>query len=327
MKVLIVGFGAIGRRHYKNLLKIKGMKIIICTKRKNLQIKNNDVKIISDIDNCLKENPDVGFITNETAFHVSTAIKLANQGLDLFIEKPLSNSTSGIKKLNKIVKKRKIITQMGCNLRFHNCIKKIRKLIIEEKIGKIISVQCENGSYLPDWHPYEDYRKSYAGKNNLGGGIIFTMIHEIDYLYWMFGYPKLVASISGKFSNLSISADDYSASLIEFKKKIIAELHLDFFQRPQERGCKIKGTKGIITWESEQNKVMVYFNKKKKWEVLFHDRNHERNQMYIDEIKHFFKCVKNREQTINNLEAGIETMNIALAIKRSSIKRKFVEMV
>ena len=127
MKVLIVGFGAIGRRHYKNLLKIKGMKIIICTKRKNLQIKNNDVKIISDIDNCLKENPDVGFITNETAFHVSTAIKLANQGLDLFIEKPLSNSTSGIKKLNKIVKKRKIITQMGCNLRFHNCIKKILK--------------------------------------------------------------------------------------------------------------------------------------------------------------------------------------------------------
>ena len=327
MKVLIVGFGAIAKRHYENLLKIKGVQIIICTKRNNLQIKNNDVEIFSKIDDCLKQNPDVGFITNETSFHVDTAIKLAKQGLDLFIEKPLSDSTSNIKKLRKIVKEKKIITQMGCNLRFHHCIKKIRKLIIEDKIGKIISIQCENGSYLPDWHPNEDYKKSYAGKSKFGGGIIFTMIHEIDYLYWMFGYPRSVVSISGKFSNLKISADDYSASLIEFNKKIIAELHLDFFQRPQERSCKIKGTKGTITWNSDQNKVIAYMNKKKKWQVLLHDKNHVRNQMYIDEIKHFFRCVKKREQTLNNLESGIETMKIALAIKQSSNKRKFVKIL
>ncbi len=327
MKVLIVGYGSIGKRHVNNLLKYTNSEITIWSKRNDLKsLKKKNIKIFKSLDKCLSEKPDIAFITNETAYHVPISIKLAKAGLDLFIEKPLSNSMKSISTLNKIVKQKKLVIQMGYNLRFHKCINKICQLVKEKKIGRIISVQAENGSYLPDWHPYEDYRKGYAGKKKLGGGIILTQIHDVDYLYWIFGNPKSVFSITGKFSNLDISVEDYSASIIQFKNKITAELHLDFFQGPEYRRCKIKGTNGIIFWNSVNNEVKLYNNRKKRWETNLKLKNYERNQMYMDEIKHFLKCVKNRKKTISSLEDGIKTMNIALAMKKSAKHKKIIKL-
>ena len=327
MKILVVGYGSIGKRHVKNILKHTNHQIIICTKRQDLSSLNQKrIKIFDTLQKCLNENPEIGFITNETAYHISTAKQLAKEGIDLFIEKPLSDSRKDIKILQKIVKQKKLVTQMGYNLRFHKCIIQIQKLIIQNKIGKIISIQAENGSYFPDWHPHEDYKISYAGKKRLGGGIVLTQIHDIDYLSSFFGQPKSIFSFMGKFSDLKISGEDYCASIIRFRNNITAELHLDFFQGPEFRGCKIKGTNGIITWNSLDNEIKFFNNKKKKWEIIFKIKKFERNQMYIDELKHFLKCVKNRKKTINGLDNGIKTLNIALAMKESSAKSKVIEL-
>ena len=188
MKVLIIGYGSIGKRHIDNLISLTNCKIIVCTKQKqDNYLKKRNCTVISSITNCIKEKPDIVFITNETKFHVNTAIKLAKFGIPLFIEKPLSNSMNRVNELESIVKENKIVTMVGCNFRFHPCIKRLKKLISSNKIGKIISVHSENGSFLPDWHPYENYSKGYAGRVDLGGGAALTNIHEIDYLYWLFG--------------------------------------------------------------------------------------------------------------------------------------------
>ena len=258
-KILIIGYGSIGKRHTQNILTHTQHEIIIFTKRKDVDsFKKKRVKVFHNLQKCLSEKPEIGFITNETAYHIPIAIKLARAGLDLFIEKPLSDSIKGVQTLRKIVKQKKLITQMGYHLRFHDCIIKIHELIKQKKIGRVISIQAENGSYLPDWHPYEDYRYGYAAKKKLGGGVVLTQIHDVDYLYWIFGSPKSVFSVTGKFSNLDISVEDYSASIIQFKNKITAELHLDFFQGLEYRRIKIKGTDGIIFWDSQENTIKVY---------------------------------------------------------------------
>jgi len=325
-RILIVGYGSIGKRHVRNILNYTNSNIIIFTKRSDLDFKTNRVTVSDSLDYCLLQKPNIGFICNETSFHVSTALQLAKAGLDLFLEKPLSDSIKGVNDLKRIVNKKRLITQMGYHMRFHDCIIKIRKLIKQKKIGRVISIQSENGSYFPDWHPYEDYTKSYAGKKRLGGGIILTQIHDIDYLYWFFGKPKSIFSFAGKLSDLKITSEDYSASIIQFPNRVTVELHLDFFQGPEYRRCKIKGTNGIIEWNSNENKIKFFNNKKKKWEIILNFNTYERNQLYIDEIKHFFKCVKTRKKTINPLEEGIKTLNIALAMKKSSETKKLIDM-
>jgi len=325
-KILVVGYGSIGKRHVENLLSISNLEIIVCTKRNDINKLKKHTKVYHTINQSLKEKPDIGIIANETSLHIPTAIKLAKEGLDLFLEKPLSNSLKDVEKLHAIVKKKKLITQMGCNLRFHPCIKKIKSLIEQQKIGKIISAQVQNCSYLPDYHPWEDYRKGYAARKDLGGGVILTQIHEIDYMYWFFQDVENVISMSGKLSDLDIKVEDYVSSLLKFRNKIIGELHMDYFQRPDFRSCKIRGTKGEIYWNSDNNCVNIYNMNKKRWETELEVKNYERNFSYIEQLKHFLKCIKHRKETINDLEQGITTLKIALAIKKASKLMKSVSV-
>ena len=329
-KVLIAGYGSIGKRHIENFLQFKDIQLTVYTKRNDLQLlKKEGIKVSSSLTECLKEKQDIGVVTNETSLHIPIAIKLAKEGLDLFLEKPLSNSLKDIEKLRAIVKKNKLITQMGCNLRFHPCIKKIKNLIEQQKIGKIISAQVQCCSYLPDYHRWEDYRKSYAARKDLGGGVILTQIHEIDYMYWFFQEVENVISMSGKFSDLDVTAEDYAPSLLKFKNKIIGELHLDYFQRPEFRSCKIRGTKGEIYWDSVDNCVDVFNMNKKRWETKFDSgfsNNLDTYSSYVEELKHFLKCVKRRKETINDLEQGVTTLKIALAIKKASKLMKSVNV-
>ncbi len=323
LKVAIIGYGSIGKRHVSNLLKISNVEIIICTKQKIKNPSIKKIKIVKSISDCLKEKPDIGIISNESSHHIKDAIKLANGGIDLFIEKPLSSSLIGTKELLRIIRKKNLITQMGCQLRFHKCVKEIKRLISSKKLGKVISVRSECGSFLPDWHPNEDYSKSYAARKELGGGVVLTNIHEIDYLYWFFGNVSKVFSITGNYSELKISADDLCAGILEFKNNIIAELHLDYFQKPDFRSCKIIGTKGTVIWDSNTNNVMLYDNNKNKWIKILKWTKYDRNLMFKEEIKHFLDCVKKRKTTINPIEKdGLDTLKIALAIIKSSKSRK-----
>ncbi|NQV77321.1 MAG: Gfo/Idh/MocA family oxidoreductase [Lutibacter sp.] len=323
-KVLVVGYGSIGKRHVNNLLTFPNIKILVYTKRKDVKhLKNERLLFSNSLKSCLQENPTMGFVANETSNHIKTATILAQNGINIFLEKPLSNSMKGVNNLLKIVNRKKLITLMGCNFRFYPPIMKIKKNIEENKIGRIISVQVENGSYLPDWHPDEDFSKGYAAKKNLGGGVILTQIHEIDYLYWFFGKIDHISSISGKYSDLELDVEDISVSILKFKNKILGELHVDFLQRPQFKRCKIRGVKGIIEWNSDENVVKKFNIKDQRWEIIPIKNNYKLtskkkiNSMYIEEIKHFLKCVKNQTETINPLTQGIETLKIALRIKKS----------
>lgn len=188
--VLIVGFGSIGRRHANNILQNTNSKVMILSNRKNIDftefhnyhLYKNRIQIYNNFECCIKEKPSVAFITNETSLHVDFALKLARMNVDLFIEKPLSNSMKNLISLGKIINKNNLIVMVGCNFRFYPPIMKIKEIIDKKLLGKVISVQSENSSYLPDWHPKENYTKSYAARKELGGGVTLTQIHELDFL-------------------------------------------------------------------------------------------------------------------------------------------------
>ena len=231
MKVLVIGYGSIGKRHIKNLTKLPNLELFVVTNRTTDNfLKKSNCKIFKTIEDAIQVKPSFAIICNVTSLHMKSSLLLAKSGIHLFIEKPLSNSLNHINDLLFQCEKQKLITQIGCNLRFHPSIKKVKELLLKKKLGEIISIQIENGSYLPDWHPYEDYKKSYASKEKLGGGVILTCIHEIDYLYWFFGKTRKVSAMSGKISNLVLNVEDYALIHLDFFNKMVADIYLDFFQ-------------------------------------------------------------------------------------------------
>ena len=325
-KILIVGFGSIGKRHMKNILDKKNVEIIICTKRNNLKFKEKNIKIVKNIDKAIDENPDIAFVTNETSYHTKVSNKIAKAGIDLFIEKPISSSKDDLQELQKNIKKKRVITLVGCDHRFHPCLDKIKKIIDGNRLGRIYSAQVESSSLLSDWHPYEDYRKGYSAQKKLGGGIATTMTHEVDFLRWFFGDVKEIFSITKKVSDLEITVDDISAMTMVFSKGVIGELHLDYFARPEFKSCKIRGSKGTLYWNTDSNDVRIFYNNKNKWKIIFKAKNFERNQMFVKELDYFLKCVKNRKKTFNDIHEGIKTLEVILGAKKSSYSKKVIKL-
>ena len=322
-----MGYGSIGKRHIQNLSNYSDIEIIVCTKRKqDIFLKKNKCKVIKSLKKSISENPDFAIISNVTSLHIETAIELANAGIHFLIEKPLSHNQNGVKKLLNVIKTKKLITLIGCHLRFHPCIIKIKEIIEKKKIGKVLAVQAQNSSYLPDWHPYENYKESYAAKKELGGGVVLTSIHELDYLYWLFGKINDVFSISDKSGDLELSCDDMSSSLLKFKEGIVGEVHLDFFQKTIIRQCNIIGTKGIISCNINLNRIKLYNPITKKWSVQLELKNYDINEVYKRELDHFIKCVKNNKKSINDVGEGINVLKIALSIIKSSKIKKMVHV-
>ena len=327
LKILIVGYGSIGKRHTDNLLNIGKLEIIVYSKNKeSFKLVKKGVKICTSFKDALKEKPDISIICNETSFHVDTAIKLAKINSHLFIEKPLSHSLVNLTKLLKIVKRKKLITMVGCNMRFHDGIKSIKKLLDKNELGQIFSVTAENGSYMPDWHPGEDYHISYASNKKMGGGVVLTQIHEIDYLFWFFGKVSNVLSISDKLSDLQLDVEDFSSSILKFKNNIVAEIHLDYYQKPSVRKCKIIGRKGKIIWNYENNHLQIFKNSTKKLSTKLIDKKFDRNKMYVEELKYFLNCVKNKKTCMNSIIEAYEVQKIAFAMKNSSNKGKKISL-
>ena len=326
--ILIVGFGSIGKRHTNNILRQTNSNIIILSKRTNIptqefynyNINKSRIKFFSNLNDCLNEIPEVAFITNETSFHVDIAIKLAKQKIHLFIEKPLSNSINNIDKLKKLVKKNNLIVMVACNFRFFPPFKKIKELIDADFLENIISVQSENGTYLPDWHPKENYSNGYAAQNSKGGGVTLTQIHELDYLTWIFGSIKNSYSILGKFSTLKIKADDICISILQLQNNILLELHLDYFSRPYYKRLKIRGTRGILYWNSSKNQLKFFDNLKETWKIISIKNNYSLtgkkvNLMYEDELSYFLTCIISKKQPMNNLSESSKILQCTLDLK------------
>ena len=105
---------------------------------------------------------------------------------------------------------------------------------------------------------------------------------------------------------------------MKFQNDVVVELHLDYIQKPPIRRCKLIGTTGQIYWDSDSNVVKLFDFKKNRWIQKSKIKTYDRNTMYEKEILHFIECVKKRKKTINPIEEGIKTMEMALSVKNSS---------
>ncbi len=342
MKVLLVGLGSAGQRHVRNLKKILGEKVEFIAYRvrrldrlfdDNLNVIDGPsvgdayrIKEFDNLEEALDTKPDLAFIANPNSMHVESAIKIARHGIDFFLEKPVSNSMEGIGELLRIINEKNLIVYVGYQMRMHPCIIKLKKDIENNVIGNIVSVDCHMGELLTQMHKYEDYRDMNESKKSTGGGVVLCQIHELDYLYWVFGLPRDIIAIGGKYSDLEIEVEDSVTTLCRYCKEdyvFPVIIHQDFLQTPPVRRCKIMGTKGQIEIDLLQNRYTFYSG-----DVIREEKftNFVRNDMFIKEVKLFLHYVETREQEMLTVSDGLGSLKIALAIKESMNTGKIVSV-
>jgi predicted dehydrogenase len=319
--VLVAGCGSIGTRHIRNLqsLGIGSLLVYDTIISRGEEVANElGVELVRTLDAAWGRNPTAAVIATPTALHLETAIEAAEHRCHLFIEKPLGASLEGVDKFLALVCQNRLITLVGCNMRFHPGVSTVKRLVEERIVGKLISAWAEAAQYLPDWHPAQDYRKGYSAQRRLGGGIILDAIHEIDYIRWIMGEITAVSCFAGKLSSLELDTEDTAALLLRFTDGTIGELHLDYVQRAYSRSCKIVGETGTIRWDYTKAGVDYYTASRGKWQSIPLPADWQPNDMYLAEMQHWLNCLDGTEEPQLDAFEAARVLRIALAARESA---------
>lgn len=319
MKTLIAGFGSIGRRHLNNLRAL-GETDILLYRTRHSTLSEDEIKGIpveTDLQAALQHKPQAVIIANPTALHLEVAIPCAEAGCSILMEKPISHSMDRVDELKQALHRGGGEFLTGFQFRYHPGLRQVKRWLAENRIGTVTSVRSHWGEYLPNWHPWEDYRSSYSARQDLGGGVVNTLSHPFDYLRWLLGdFQDLFAITSCRGLNLPV--EDTADIVCKFDSGICGSIHLDYVQRPPQHTLEITGDKGRITWDNTTGAARRYDTENEVWEEFNPPSNFERNHLFLNEMAHFLKVAAREEAPYCTLEDGIAALRIALAVHRSA---------
>jgi predicted dehydrogenase len=345
LRVLFVGLGSIGQRHLRNLNALLGPALSVSAYRTgrsdailtdDLQVRSPqglvrefDVAVYDNLDESLRAGADIVFVTNPTSLHLPVALKAARAGCHLFIEKPLSHTWDEVESLIAAVEQANLVGYVGFQFRFHPAFSLVKARLSEGAIGNPVAAHIQVGEYMPGFHPYEDYRASYAARKDLGGGVILSQVHELDLLYALFGLPESVYSVGGRLSSLEIDVEDVASTILRFVRgdgiAFPVHLHQDFLQKPAERSWQIIGERGKICWDVSGGDVTRFGASGDILETRSF-RNYARNEMFIAELRHFIECVNGDSAPLVSVREGAQSLRIALAAKESLRTGRVIEL-
>lgn len=306
MKICIVGLGSIGKRHIKNIEKVlmsRKISFEIDALRSNNKVLPDEITSLINNEyysyEKLPNDYDIAFITNPTVLHYETIGKLLAKTKHMFIEKPVFDSVDYDFEHLKINKNN--VYYVACPIRHKEIIQYVKK-IIESK--KIISARAICSSFLPRWREGIDYRCVYSAKKALGGGVSIDLIHEWDYLTYLFGLPKNVYNIKGKYSALEIDCDDISVYIANYIDKVI-EVHLDYIGQKLERKLELFTNQSRIDVDLIENNIVIYKNYKVENEITFPNED-----FYLNEMNYFFDCIYGEKSNFNTIDNALSVLKL-----------------
>ena len=332
MKFLIAGLGSIGRRHFRNLIAL-GEKDIILLRTRKATLPDDELAgypVETDIHGALKKHkPDAVIVANPTALHLDVAIPAAEARCHILLEKPISDSLDRVDTLQRAAQKSGSKILVGFQFRYHPTLNKARELIQANAIGKILTVHAHWGEYLPQWHPWEDYRQSYAARADLGGGVIRTLTHPLDYLRYLIGEVDSLWSFNGHISPLDLDVEDVAEIGLKFSNGAIGGVHLNYVQRPPRHTLEIVGTDGTLRWDNTDGVLQLQkfpapfasysdLPPAPVIETFSPPEGFERNQLFVSQTRHFIETVRGESEPVCSLEDGIMALRLALAAKESA---------
>jgi len=316
MKILLAGFGSIGRRHFQNLLSLGEKDILFYRSRKSTLPDEilSGFRVEKNLEKALAQKPDAVVVSNPTALHLDVAIPAALQGCHILLEKPISNSMDRIEELKNAVKDSGSRILVGFQFRYHPGLMQIKEWIQQDKIGSIYYVRTHWGEYLPDWHPWEDYHSSYSARKDLGGGVLLTLSHPIDYLRWIFGEFTSVSAMMGGQKVLGIEVEEMVETTVRFQNGILGGMHVNYLQRPPEHFLEIIGSEGRISWDYLSGELKLYLTEEQTWKSYPLAEDFSRNDLFLAEMRHFLQVAADNISPVCSLDDGIKVQKILAEI-------------
>jgi predicted dehydrogenase len=314
-RVVVCGTGSIGFRHLRVLrdgLQLNPVALPTRASRVS-ELESKDFHAVSSWETAAINKPWFAVIATDTGRHLTDATRALELGADVLIEKPISSSTEGLRELEELAERVQRRVFVACNLRFDAGLKLFRQHLPE--IGRVQSVRIECQSFLPDWRPETDYRRSYSARAE-EGGVLRDLIHEIDYALWLFGVPQRLFAKLKNTGALGIASDESADILWESPSGATVSIRLDYLARVARRKMHAYGELAELEWDYIEKWVSLRQPGKaaQTWPIA-----QERDDMMRDQLADFIGSTgTDSESFLATLDDGATAVAICDAARRSS---------
>ena len=317
--IAVVGLGSIGRRHVRNLKRLRPeLEITLVRSGKGPAWPEQQFaqRVVMTSAEAIRAGAQAAIVCSPAPFHVPQAQEWLRAGKPLLIEKPLSHNTTGLSELIAMAEAVDVPVLVGYVLRYDLAAHHFYDWLQSKQIGDLLHVRIECGSYLPDWRPEQDYRESASARTDLGGGVLLELSHEIDYANWFFGpFAEVQASLQYS-KTLEIETEDGADLLLYNSVGLPVSVHLDFYRRVPTRQCRVQTTQGELVWDALAQKV--------GWttavgEVTEQHFSQARDDLFVRQLEHFFDCIENHTPPRISLQDGVEVLKIIEKVKQSHL--------
>ena len=318
--IAIVGYGNIAKKHISALLRSnEKFKIYVISKRKH-KSKSRNVFFFKSLKSIDKIKISLAVICSAAPLHIKQCKYFFKKKTNIFIEKPMSSNLFFAKSIAKDINKHKKLFRVGYVLRYLNSALKIKKILKKKLIGKIIDVQIQCSSFLPNWRTNRDYKKTVSSNRKLGGGVLLELSHEIDYIIWLFGYPTKVFADMSKKNVFNINVEEAVQIFFQMKRfKISANINFNKMHE-ESRFCKIYGTKGTLMWNIKDDKIEII----KKNKVI--KKNIFSSDPFKAQIKEILKNINTTKKNKKIFNESLSILRLINYIKKSNKYGKLVKV-
>ncbi len=319
-RLAIIGLGSIGKRHLRLIAEIRpDIEIIVMRSGHGSVCKEEQLatKIVHSVDEVVNEGVQAAIVSSPATLHLEQSLELAKRGVHLLIEKPISHTSDRVNELLKILDENDLTAMVGYVLRYDHGAIKFKKWLDNKIKGKILHVRIECGSYLPDWRPDQNYRKTVSALPELGGGVLLELSHELDYLHWFFGESVDVQAQIRNSGTLDINVEDQADLLITSKQGYPITVQIDFNRRHVERKCRVLTTEGELIWDAVNKNVTCKLVNK---ENSYYEYNNERDYIYRTQLEVFIDCIENNNSPVVTVKDGVNVIKLIDAARNASKK-------
>lgn len=254
VRVLLIGSGSIGRRHVDSLRAL-GVEVNLALLRAGAKedawSQAQGARVMGDYPAALAWQPQLAIVATPSMCHMDALRALLPVGIPCYVEKPVIADHHQADELGELLRAlpNPPPTQAGCNLRFLTSLARLRELLWDGAIGRLVRVSFQVGQWLPDWRPAQDYRVSYSADPAQGGGVVLDLVHELDAARWLFGEFSTVHAVGGRYSRLEIASEDSAAILLGRPGGPAVAIGLDYVSRRPMRRYEIVGDEASLCWD------------------------------------------------------------------------------
>lgn len=333
MKFLVVGLGSMGKRRIRNLQHLKVGEIVGFDVREDRRREAEEkyaIRTFSKFDEAMRSSPDALIISTPPDLHIKYALEAAKNDKHFFMEANVVDR--GMTELIDLCRKKSIVAAPSCAMRFIPSVRKIKEIVDNGTIGKILAFTYHSGQYLPDWHPWEDITEYYVSRRETGGGREIVPF-EFVWLTWVLGDVDTISCFKGKLSKLEADIDDVYQIIMKFRNSVLGHMLIDVVSRTADRSFKMFGADGVIFWEWGTS-VNVYTSKDQKWTSYPEKAGTTvkgyvekiKEEPYIEEMDVFVKAIKRKEKYPYTLDEDKRVLELLYAAEKSSDDHTFVKV-